>query len=64
MADRFYGAALGAQQPVQVTEAGSTTGLAIEVRINDTVYTRKLGVRLALQAILNYLDTKETNPIA
>lgn len=64
MADRYYGAAIGAQLPADVTEASSTTGAAIELRINDSAYNNKLGVQLALKALQAYLDTKETNPIA
>ena len=64
MADRFYGAALGAQQPNNVTEAASTTSAVVELRINDAAYTSPLGVQLALEAIKNYLQTKETHPIA
>lgn len=63
MADRFYGVALGGQQPKDVTEASSTTSAAIELRINDSVYTRPLEVQLALEAIKNYLQSKETHPI-
>lgn len=64
MADKFYGAPISAQVPLNVTEASSTTGAVVEVRVNDTVYSQKLKVILALQAILTYLETKETNPIA
>lgn len=64
MADRFYGAAIGAMQPKDVTEAASTTSAAVELRIADTAYTSKLGVQQALEAIKNYLATKETSPIA
>lgn len=64
MADRFYGAALGATLPVNVTEAASTTSAVVEVRINDTVYSNNMQVLAALEAILMYLQTKETRPIA
>jgi hypothetical protein len=64
MADRFYGVALGGQQPANVTEQGATTSAAIELRINDTVYASPLLVQLALEAIKNYIQTKETHPIA
>lgn len=64
MADRFYGAPIGAMQPKDVTEAGSTTSAVVELRINDTVYTNKLGVLQALEAIRAYVQTKETSPIA
>ena len=47
-----------------MTEASSTTGAAIELRVNDSAYNNKLGVQLALKALQAYLDTKETNPIA
>ena len=64
MADRFYGIALGGQLPTDVTEAASTTSAAVELRVNDSVYSNKLGVRIAIEALLDYLDTVETNPIA
>lgn len=63
MADRFYGAALGAQAPKDVTEAASTTALAIELRINDTVYSNKLQVLIALEAIQDYLNATEGSVI-
>lgn len=63
MADRFYGAAVGAMQPKDVTEAASTTSAAVELRISDSAYSSKLGVQQALMAIANYLATKEGNPI-
>lgn len=63
MADRFYGVALGGQQPSNVTEAASTTSAVVELRINDTVYSSPLLVQLALEAIKNYIQTKETHPI-
>jgi hypothetical protein len=64
MADRFYGAAQGAQLPVDVTEAASTTNAAVELRVNDSIYDDKLAVLLAVRAILSYLELQETNPIA
>lgn len=66
MADRFYGVALGGQQPKDVTEgAASGAGAApIELRISDTVYASPLLVQLALEAIKNYLQTKENHPIS
>jgi hypothetical protein len=64
MADKFYSVALGEQIPLLVTEGGSTSGEAIELRVNDTVYARKIHVILGLRAILNYLETRETTPIA
>jgi len=64
MADRFYSVVRGEQLPVQVTEGAATSGEAIELRVNDTVYTQRLDVILGLQAILAYLQTRETTPIA
>jgi hypothetical protein len=64
LADKFFGAAKGAQIPLHVTESGSTTSLAVELRISDTIYSDPLAVQMALEAIKNYLRTKETNPIA
>jgi hypothetical protein len=64
MADRYYGVTLGGQLPVHVTEAATTTGAPIELRINDSVYSQPLLAQLAAEAILRYLRTKETNPVA
>jgi hypothetical protein len=47
-----------------VTEAASTTSEAIELRVNDSIYANKLQVILGLEAIVNYLKTVETSPIA
>jgi hypothetical protein len=62
--DRFYGVPLGGQLPVNVTEAASTTSAVVELRINDTVYTNKPQVLAAIEALKNYVQTKETSPIA
>lgn len=64
MADRYYSVVRGEQLPVQVTEGAATSGEAIELRINDTVYSAKLDVILGVEALLAYLKTRETNPIA
>lgn len=64
MADRFYGVNLGGMLPVDVSEAGSTTSRVVELRINDTVYGNHVLVLQALEAVKNYLQTKETKPIA
>lgn len=64
MADRFYSVILGEQMPVQVTEGASTSSEAVELRVSDTIYADKKAVIVGLQAILNYLITKETSPIA
>lgn len=64
MADRFLSVIKGEFLPSQVTEGSSTSSEAIELRINDSVYTNKLDVILALKAIQSYLETIETSPIA
>lgn len=67
MPDRFYGLKIGQHMPSQVIEGAATGGAAapIELRVNDTVYTHKIRVILALENILNYLrSSKETSPIA
>lgn len=64
MADRFYSVVRGEQIPSQVTEGAATSGETIELRVNDTVYANKLDVILGVEAILKYLRTKETTPIA
>lgn len=54
MADRFYGADLGVTMPAEVTEAGSTTSKAVEVRVTYTATgLTKVGVLNALEAIKN-----------
>ena len=64
MADRFYSVVLGEHLPSLVTEGSSTSSEAVELRVNDSIYTKKLDVLLALEAIEGYLQTKETSPIA
>lgn len=66
MADRFYGVARGGTLPVNVTEGASTGGgsAPVELRISDTEYSSTMQVLAALEAIKNYLQTKETRPIA
>jgi hypothetical protein len=64
MADRFYSTILGEQLPVQVTEGASTSSEAVELRVSDAIYGNKLAVILGVRAILHYLETKETQPIA
>lgn len=66
MADRFYGVPLGGTLPVNVTEGAATggAGAPIELRISDTVYTNKIQVLAAIEAIKNFVQTKETSPIA
>lgn len=64
MADRFYSVIKGEGIPSLVTEGSSTSSEAIELRVADSIYANKLDVILGLRAILNYLETKETSPIA
>jgi len=64
MANKFYSVVLGEHRPSQVTEGGSTSSEAIELRVSDSIYSDKRAVRLGVQAILNYIIKKETNPIA
>lgn len=64
MADRFYSVIVGEGLPSQVTEGSGTSSEAIELRVSDTAYTSKLRVMIGVQAILGYLQTKETTPIA
>ncbi len=64
MADRFYSVVRGENLPSQVTEGAATSGEAIELRVSDTVYANRLDVITGLTAILAYLQTKETTPIA
>jgi hypothetical protein len=64
MADRFYSVVRGEQLPAQVTEGAATSSEAIELRVNDTVYANRLDVILGVEALLKYLRTKETTPIA
>ena len=64
MADRFYGAAVGANLPNDVTEAASTTSAAIEVRISDTAYADRRAVIIALRAIELYIEAVEKTPLS
>lgn len=64
MADRFYSVVQGEGLPVQVTEGAASSAEAVELRISDTIYANKLDVLIGVRAILNYLETRETSPIA
>ena len=64
MADRFYSVILGEHLTHQVTEGASTSSEAIELRVSDSIYAQKLDVLLGVRALLNYLETVETSPIA
>lgn len=64
MADRFYSVIKGEHLPSQVTEGASTSSEAVELRVSDTIYTDKLSVIAGVRAILAYLETVETSPIA
>lgn len=64
MADRFYSVIKGEHLPSQVTEGSSTSSEAIELRVNDTIYANKVDVILGVRALLGYLETRETSPIA
>ena len=65
MADRFYSVLLGEQTIDKVTEGASTSSEAIELRVSDTIYTRKIDVIFGVRTLLNYLESsKETSPIA
>lgn len=64
MADRFYSVVRGENLPVQVTEGAATSSEAIELRVSDSVYSAKLDVINGVEALLMYLKTRETSPIA
>jgi hypothetical protein len=64
MADRFYSLVKGESSTWQVTEGSSTSSEAVELRVNDSIYTTKLDVILMLQVLEDYLNTVETSPIA
>lgn len=64
MADRFYSVIKGEHFPSQVTEGSITSSEAIELRVSDSIYANKIDVILGLKAIIGYLETRETSPIA
>ena len=64
MADRFYSVVLGEGVAAQVTEGAGTSGEAIELRVADSVYASKLQVLHGLEAIKQYLISKEGTPIS
>jgi len=64
MADKFYSLIKGESNAWQVTEGASTSGEAVELRVNDSIYTTKLDVILLVEVLEDYLKTKETSPIA
>jgi len=64
LADKFYSVVKGEHMPVHVTKGSSTSGEAIELRVNDSIYTNKMDVILGLEALIKYIRVKETSPIA
>lgn len=63
MASKYYGAALGAQRAVDVTEDTSTTSKAIElVVVYDTSGLLKHHVLAAIDAIREYILKDEWPP--
>ena len=64
MADRFYSVILGEGLASQVTEGAASSTEAVELRVSDTIYASKKEVILGVNAIRDYLITKETRPIA
>jgi hypothetical protein len=54
MATRYYGAAIGGMEPADVSEAGSTTSLPVEIAIvyDATGMTKMLALQ-AIEAIRN-----------
>lgn len=64
MADRYYGAPIGADMATDVTEAGSTTSAAVELRVTyDATGANKMEVLKALGAIEQAI-TQDTWPPA
>ena len=64
MADRFYRVDLGAGFPDRVTEGASSSGNAIEIRVNSMIYASKIAALIGIDAIRNYVIVKETTPNA
>lgn len=64
MADRFYSVPIGAQTVDLVTEGSSTSSEAIELRVLVDATSTPLAVLMGLQAITDYIKTKEVTPLA
>jgi hypothetical protein len=64
MADKFYSVIKGEAHAHQVTEGSSTSSEAVELRVADSIYADRLAVINGVKAILQFLMTKETTPIA
>lgn len=64
MADRFYSIPIGSYGIENVTEGASTSGAAVELRVNDSAYSDRQLVLLAVEQIEQYIETQETTPIA
>lgn len=64
MADKYYSVSLGEEIPEKVTEGAATSGEAIELRVNDSLFSNKAAVIRALDALKGFLVTRETTPIA
>lgn len=64
MADRFFGANIGANFPADVLESGSTTSRTVEVRVTyDATGADKVEVLSALEAIKNYIIQDNYPPV-
>lgn len=64
MADRFYSVVIGEHNASQVTEGSSTSSEAIELRVVVGATSTPLNVLQGLEAIKQYIQTKEVTPIA
>jgi hypothetical protein len=64
MADRFYSLVKGENNTYEVTEGAATSGEAVELRVNDSIYTTKLDVILLIKVLEDYFNATETSPIA
>lgn len=64
MASRFYAVNKGGMQPTDVLEGAATGSRAVELQVDLAKTTDRLEVIQMVEAILNYLKTKETTPIA
>lgn len=64
MASRFYAVDKGQDMTFDVTESSSTQSKGIEVQVDLAKVTSNLQVIDGLKAIINYIKSVETDPVA
>jgi hypothetical protein len=64
VASRFYGIDLGGNKVGDVTEGAATGTKGVEIQVDLAKVTRRIDILLALEALKQYIITRETDPAA